>query len=214
MAKRQKPDVEVSVNGKTIDMTKIARLVAKKDYEITGATIKDDFCNYTFKILVGQLEGETGSHNGPLIISDDLRNAFQRLRVHLAVIDDAFSVVGVEDIDDERDNQISDRYDVTGFKIKGADENIQVSLIGSKYLSSVSGRMSCATPYILLDAGTDYKWYNELLEDLRTCQTEVAFYKEGKGMRPEEPEEKPKVRQAKITDADQQQTPEKSETSE
>lgn len=204
MAKKGKEKVEVSFNGKMIDMSAINELIRDKDYEITGATLEDDFCKYDFKTTSGHLEGETGGHKGPLIVTDDLRAAFHRLRVHLACMDDAFVMLDFNSIDEQREDPTTDKYDVTSFKIKGADENIKVSLMGSKYLSSISGRMSVSTPLVLLDHGTDYKWWNELLEDIRKCQREVAYYKEGKGMRPEEPEEKPKAKQAKITDPDQQ----------
>lgn len=203
--RKNKKDVEVSINGKVFDPKVLSKLISEKNYEIIGAALKDDFCNYQFKTTEGQLEGETCTHNGPLIISDDLRDAFQRLRVHLACMDGAFFMLDVNSIDDQRGDQTSDNYDVTAFKIKGADENIQVSLIGSKYLTEISGRMSCSTPFVLLDTGTSYKWYNELLEDIQNLQREVAYYKEGKGERPEEPEEKPKAKQTKITDKDQQE---------
>jgi len=97
---------------------------------------------------------------------------------------------------------------VSGFKIKGADENIQVSLIGSKHLNTVLGRMACVTPNILLAAGTDYKWYNELLTEIENCQKEVALYKEGKGMRPDNGQSKEDPAQTKITDDDQQEVKE------
>lgn len=204
MAKTKKDKtVEITVNGKNFDSKALLAIVDKNEYEIIGATTKDDFCNYQVRILKGQMKDETSTHDGPLIISDDLRNAMQRLRKHLAWLDDAFENQDVNQIEDIENTLTTDKYDVTAFKIKRADENIQVKLTGSKYLSSCSGRMTCNTPFILLDAGTDYKWYNELLTDILICQREVALYKEGKGMHPEQPEKKAKVKQLKITDGDQ-----------
>jgi len=211
MAKnKKKKGVEVSINGKSIDMKDILERRQNKDYDIIGATLKDDFCNYTVRTNTGQMEGEEGTFKGPLIISDDLRNAFNRLKVHLAVIDDAFnlSLTEINNIDEEHNHEFTHHYDVSGFKIKGADENIQVSLIGSKHLNTVLGRMACVTPNILLAAGTDYKWYNELLTEIENCQKEVALYKEGKGMRPDNGQSKEDPAQTKITDDDQQEVKE------
>lgn len=200
MAKKNKSDVEVSFNGKIIDFEALKGIVDRKEYEIIGASIKDAFCNYNVKILSGQMQGEKSKHDGPLIVTDDLRKSFEKLHKHLAVLDDAFENQDYELHELEGNIKVG-KYHVDSFIIRGADENIQVKLIGSKYLSAVSGRMECKTPYILLDAGTDYKWYNELIDEIKACQREVALYKEGKGIHPEKPEKK-KSKQTKITDDD------------
>lgn len=197
-----------TVNGKIIDISQIQQIVDRNDYKIIGATLKDGFCNYKVKILQGQMQGEKSTHDGPLIISDDLLYAFRSLNKHLAVLDDAFENQEYE-INDLEGNMKAEKYTVDSFIIRGADENIQVKLCGSKFLSSVAGRMECKTPFILLDAGTDYKWYNELHEELMHCQREVSLYKEGKGMHPEEPIKKKKTNQTKITDLDTDESEEK-----
>jgi hypothetical protein len=165
-----------------------------KPFEITGAIVKDGYCNYDVNVMQGKLIGEKSKIDGPLIIHDDLRYAMNKLRVHLAVMDDAFKKAhfDIENIDNERTNDLVQDYDVSGFKIKKADENIQVSIIGSKYLSQVTGRMTCVTPFVLLDTGTEYKWYNELLADVENVRLEVEQYKAGKGTMPE-----PKVKKEK-----------------
>jgi hypothetical protein len=186
-------------------MTKQQQTPAKP-FEIMGAIVKDGYCTYDVNVMQGKLIGEKSKIDGPLIIHEDLRYAMNKLRVHLAVMDDAFKKahIDIENIDNERAHDLVQDYDVSGFKIKKADENIQVSIIGSKYLSCVTGRMTCVTPFVLLDAGTEYKWYNELLADVENVRSEVEQYKAGKGSMPEPKvkKEKKNKKQKSILDAD------------
>lgn len=208
MAKRNNRVIEIDATETSIGEVadKLKRL-SGRPYDIMGAQLKDGYCNYDVKVVLGQMNGERSTVNGPLIVSQDLREAFRRLNVHLAIIDQAFAHAkeDVQNIAGARPHELVYEYMVDAIKIKGADERIKVSIAGTKALSTVSGRMKCETPYILLDAGTDYKWYNELLEDVENLRREVELYREGKGEQPERRVKKSKKNknQTAITDPDQ-----------
>jgi hypothetical protein len=174
----------------------------EKIFTIKEASLKDDFCNYKFEILRGVGSGDTHSVNGSGIIEDDMRDAFARLNVHLAAIDDVFKLSGIEleNIDNYHNHELTSRYNVTGFKIKGGTENESIILIGSKYVGTAGGRIELATPRIPLDNLSSYQWYNELKEAADNAREEVALYKEGKYTAVEEDDEKPNPRQLTIGD--------------
>lgn len=204
--KRKNRKLNALLGAENIEAREVKRLI-NRPYDIMGIMVTDGFGTYDVKVLDGEMAGEKSKVTGPLIVDQDLRDALTRLCVHMAIIDMAFnhSNIEVQSLEDVRDHHLVEDYDVEGIKIKGADENVKVSIIGSKYLTTCTGRMTCVTPYILLDAGTEYKWYNELLEDVKRLCEEVALYKEGKGRQPETKKKKATVKQIKITDADQVQ---------
>jgi hypothetical protein len=150
-----------------------------KAIEITAAAIKDDFCHYSFAILSGVGIGDKHNVKGSGIVDEDLKIAFARLNVHMAAIDDAFKSIDVDNIDKYHNSDQAHLYIVTGFEIKGSEENRQIILIGSKHIN-VGGRIEMKTPKILLEPGTSYKWYNELLEESNKCIAEVEEYRNGK----------------------------------
>lgn len=154
----------------------------KGAYIITDAALKDDFCNYTFEITEGIGVGDTHAVKGKGIIKDDLRHAFGKLNVHLALIDDVFKHSGIEidDIDKYHTDDLTTLYTVTGIKVKGSKENESVILIGNKYVSSAGGRIELASPKIPMDNLSSYKWYNELKAAVDDVRNEVELYKEGK----------------------------------
>lgn len=172
----------------------------KRSFEIRDAVINDDFCNYTYKIIEGIGVGFAHSVKGVGIIKDSLRKAFSKLNIHLAVIDDAFKYSGIEieDIDKHHGDELTQNFYVTGFKIKGGEEDQSVILIGTKYVSTASGRMEIDSPKIALDKLSSYKWYNELKTAIEKCRNEVARYHEG-NYDEVEPEEKEDPNQLKIT---------------
>jgi hypothetical protein len=174
----------------------------EKIFTIKEASLKDDFCNYKFEILRGVGSGDTHSVNGSGIIEDDMRDAFARLNVHLATIDDVFKLSGIEldNIDDFHNHELTSHYHVTGFKIKGSKENESIILIGSKFVGTAGGRIELATPKIPLDNLSSYQWYNELKKAADDAREEVELYKEGKYTAVEEKEEKPNTRQLTIGD--------------
>lgn len=177
-------------------------LEATKSYSIKEASIKDDFCNYTFEITDGIGVGDTHNVKGSGRVEIDMNDAFAKLNVHLAVIDDVFkhSGIDIEDIDKYHNDELASLYNVSGIKIKGGRENESVILIGSKYISSAGGRIELASPKIPLDNLSSYKWYNELKAATDDVRREVELYKEGKYI-PVEVEEEGDSRQMTIGDA-------------
>ncbi len=155
---------------------------AMRPYIIKDATIKDDYCNYSYEITDGIGFGDTHNVKGSGVIEDDLRKAMGILNVHLAVIDDVFkhSGIEIEDIDRYHAHDLTGLYNVTGIKIKGSKENESVIIIGNKYVSSAGGRIELASPKIPLDSMSSYKWYNELIVAVEDVRHEVELYKEGK----------------------------------
>ena len=172
----------------------------KRGFVITEASIKDDYCNYSFEIIDGIGVGDTHSVKGSGIIEDDLRNAFANLNVHLAAIDDIFkhSKVEILDIDELHSHELTMLYHVTSIKIKGGQDNESIIIKGNKYVSSAGGRMEISTPQVPLDNLSSYKWYNELKDEVDLIREEVALYKEGKYSAVEEIEPVPKFTQPKL----------------
>lgn len=183
MAKGRKGSKENPVTLE--DMAAVAAAVlniSSRDYIVTEAAIKDDFCNYTYEITAGVGISNTHTVKGKHIILDDMRTAFAQFNVHLAVLDDAFKIAGIEigDIDQFHGDDITGRYVVTGFKIKGGKDNESISLVGTKYSYTAGGRMAITTPFIALDNLSSYKWYNEFRDAAGKAREEVALYQEGK----------------------------------
>jgi hypothetical protein len=174
----------------------------ERGLSIIAAKIKDGVCHYSYEILQGVGQGATHNVKGPGIIKDSLRKAFERLRVHMAVIDDAFKNSGVEidDIDNFHNAEITGCYVVDGFKIKGSAENESIVLLGNKYVSSAGGRMELASPKIPLDNFSSYKWYNELKILSDNARAEVELYNAGNYTPIEKEEEDVIYKQATILD--------------
>lgn len=154
--------------------------IESKPFDITGATIVDDFCNYNYDVNLGQNAGDSHTVKGKNIIHPDLANAFQTLNRHLAAIDDAFYGDDSVDIDREKNNVVVGKYDVHGIKIKGKADNESVILIGTKYVNSVSAREDITTSRIAIDSLSGYKWHNELKEAVDIIKHEVEEYMNGK----------------------------------
>lgn len=164
-----------------IDATTLIDKSQESKISITGAEIKDDFCHYSYEIISGKPTGFTHSVKGKGIIDNDMKNAFSKLNVHLAVIDDVYkhSDVQIGDIDSMHSDDLALLFTVTGFKVKGGEENQSVILIGNKYLSAGS-RMKLESPKIPIDNLSSYKWYNELKSAIDKCRQEVEAYHNGK----------------------------------
>lgn len=176
-----------------------------KPHEIRGASLKDDFCNYIIKINESDIPViGLGEHNvkGIGLVDHDMHMAFNRLKVHMAFLDDAFkrSGIAVTNIDNVRDEDLTDLYTMTGFKMHGTEENESVILSGNKYLSTLGTRMPIDIPKTALDKLSPYPFWNELKADVTACQCEVELYIDGKYTLPHKDEEKPDKKQLKITD--------------
>ncbi len=159
----------------------------EKEYRILEASIKDDFCNYKFEMLIGVKDKHKVEGKG--IIKDTLRDAFRELNVHLAAIDDVFKHAGLNTetkLKELKEHELTDLYHVTGFKISGSGEAEFIQLIGNKYVSSASGRIEITTPKIALDNLSSYRLFEELKEAADDVRHEVELYKEGNYIEPEE----------------------------
>lgn len=176
--------ISMSVNGKEKKVSnafKNAVLGQPPSYIITEAKIKDEFCFYSFEILEGIGAGDTHNVKGVGIIKPDMSKAFNKLNVHMAVIDDVFkhSGIEIEDIDNYHSHDLTTLFEVTGIKIKGSKGNESVILIGTKYVSA-GGIIDVTSPKIPMNNLSSYKWYNELKEAVDDVRHEVSLYREGK----------------------------------
>lgn len=162
----------------------------ERNYEITEASLKDDFCHYAFMIKKGVGAGDEHKVKGKGIADDDLIDAIRRFNVHLACIDDVFDHSGteIESIDKMENHPLTALYMVTGFKIKSQGDSDSVVLIGTKAITN-GGRIDIMTPKIPLDGLSSYPWYNELKEVTDNARREVELYKEGKCVQVEEKED-------------------------
>lgn len=151
-----------------------------KDIAIKEASIKDDYCTYSYELMQGVCKGDIISgRKGAGIVHNDMTDAFEKLNVHLAVIDDAFnySKIEIEDIDKFHGHELAGLFHVTGFKIRGNDEKESVILVGTKFIKT-GGYISLETPRIKFDSGYPFK--NELREAVYKCCDEVEQYMNGK----------------------------------
>jgi len=161
-----------------------------KPFVITSASIKEELCAYSYEIKTGVGVGFTHNVKGTEVIHEDMRCAFERLNVHLALIDDVFkhSAIEVEQIGPAMENhELTANYSVSGFKIKGNGKDESVILIGTKYVTA-GGHIGLETPRVPLDNMSSYTWYNELKEAVDEARHEVELYQGGKFI-PSEPKE-------------------------
>ena len=163
------------------------------DYVITEAKLKDHTCLYKYEILKGVNAGDVHqvTNTSDKLVEDTLLEAFSKFNVHLACIDDVFKHSGIEidDVNKFHTHDLTGRYTVTGFKIKGGEEIESIVLSGNKVISSASGRIELDTPKIVLDNLSSYPWYKELIEAAEDAMEEVRQYKEGNFTLKEKPEE-------------------------
>jgi hypothetical protein len=167
----------------------------KRPYKITEAVIVDDFCNYKYEMT--EKKGPYDKHkvDGKGIIVDDMREVFRKLRVHMAAVYGVFSLQGrdIEDIDQHHSDDVTAEFHVNGFKVKGGEDMESISLIGSKHIASVGGRMALTTPWIDISTLSSYRWHNELKQLADQARGEVALYKEGKYIVPDVEDEEEEV---------------------
>ena len=166
----------------TSEFIKNLKGTAELSYLISQASVKDDFCNYMYVVKQGIGNNDEHSVTGSKMVTDDLIQAFGKLNVHLACIDDVFKhcAIDIDDIDKFHADEKTSMYSVTGIQIKGSDENESVVLIGNKYVSCSGSRIELKSPRIPLDNLSSYTWYNELRDAVENVRKEVSMYKEGK----------------------------------
>ncbi len=182
---------KVKVEGNTISGTAEAimdvmqkatdRLQAKeeiKPYEITHASIKEEECNYGYEIKTGKTAGDKiPTRKGEAIVHNDMINAFDALRVHLAVSDDAFKHIYTElpELDELKEHEVVEAFYIAGFKVQGVDEDEGYLLSGHKWVTL--GSMGINTPKITKN---NYKFFDDLKEQMDLARFEVEEYMNGK----------------------------------
>lgn len=153
-----------------------------KELEIESASIKDDYCEYFYKLLTGVGKGDSLKRTGSSVIHHDLKKALDRLDVHLAIIDGSFR--GEESdrsISDLRNDNIVHSFRVNGFSITGSEENQSVIISGNKWVKN--GNISIKTPKISLTGS--YEFLDDLSDAIIHLKSEVEKYMNGKCDEPE-----------------------------
>lgn len=164
---------------KISDLEKLDELIAAqdKDVEIRGAAINDALCSYSYELLKGPTKGDTLTHKGAHIIHDDLQDKFDRLNVFLAHLDDAYTGNDNSTTIDFLEGEIeTEKYQVSGFKISGVEENKSVILVGWKTVDA--GVIKFETPKIKLNG--NYLYLHPLKVRLYETLDEVEEYRNGK----------------------------------
>jgi hypothetical protein len=178
MGKKSKIKVEDNTITIEADSFKDALdALAPKPYEITAASIKDMKCNYGYEIKTGPTAGDKiPTRKGEAIVDKDMINAFAKLKVHLAIVADAFKHLfdDLPSIAELKEHEIVSEFILAGFKIEGNEEDEGYKLFGEKYVTL--GMMECNTPKVT----SRYKFYDELKEVITECRNEVELYMNGK----------------------------------
>ncbi len=202
-AKRSTIKVEGNtISGTAADITERLKKVADKinlkesgnnqpehPIEIKGASLKDDFCNYTYELTQEPTKGDTCKRSGASIIHDDMKAAFKKLNVHLAVICEELPAEDIQDIEhfenmDFGEEQIKgstqelvQRFTVSSFMLDGDGEKESITLVGEKRLST-GEYVKLTTPKKSWFG--DYAFVNELRVAIDDLKIEVEEYMNGK----------------------------------
>lgn len=164
---------------KSKQTTETEPMNGSKHFAVTGAKITDDICNYNIHVTAG---AGLGKHavKGEGIVDEDMKIAFSKFNVHLAVIDGVFKHKGIEieKLSKFHNHEVTNDYTVSGFKMSGEEDNLSIELSGSKY--APYGQIEFPTPKIMLDATGGYPFYKELKAASETAIKEVELYIGGK----------------------------------
>lgn len=148
-------------------------------YEVIGANIVDELCNYSMHVAKGN---GIGKHTvkGEGIIDEDMRIAFSKFNVHLAIIDGVFrhKSIEIDKLNKFHTHEITTDYTVTGFKLNGEEDNLSIVLIGFKHVAT--GTMEMETPRVPLDNMGGYEFHKELKAASEVAIQEVELYINGK----------------------------------
>lgn len=151
--------------------------LSEKEVEIKTASLKDALCNYSYELLMGKTAGDVITRKGNHIIHEDLENAFKSFNVFLAHLDDAFTGNdNTTELEFLREEPETEKYNVSGFKITGVEENKAIILIGSKNVDN--GVISFTAPKIKLNGS--YLYLAPLHQSLDNAIYQVEEYMNGK----------------------------------
>lgn len=145
----------------------------RQQAKIFKASLKDDLCNYDYEITQGPCSGDKLNRKGSSSVHDDLINALNKLRPHLAILDDYFEDPGTLQ---ECDQEASEKFYVSGFKVSGTEDSEGFHIYGTKHVSH--GVINLESPKISLSSG--YQYFFELQDAIKSCQDEVLQYMNGK----------------------------------
>jgi len=138
--------------------------------KIKKAKIKDDL------FLEGEYNEDLPGHSKKntkfsctVPVHDDLKTAFQKLHVHLAIIADQVPAPKKKDFADLE----LETFSVGGFSIGGKDEDEGVSISGGK--DGKYGHVNLNTPFTNYSE-SEYPFKNELALDIQSAVYEVEQY--------------------------------------
>lgn len=166
--------------GKKVDA--LGEKIELKPLIIVKAAIKDGYCNYVYKEQTGVNAGDKHAVTGQGLVHADMMNAFGKLNVHLAMIDDAFLVSGIDvkSIHDFHDHALTGNYDVDSFEVIGSDDTEKCVIKGTKFSKHTHDRMTAGSPKIGLAENSSHAYASDLKEAIELCRYEVELYKQGK----------------------------------
>jgi hypothetical protein len=160
----------------------------KKAINITSGKLKEGaYCEFSYEQSYEadhRVDKITRSPDTP--VHNDMRAAFKQLIPHMLIIGEfgynpdilESMIDGVELEEDEHpDIDLILRYEVSGFKIGGKEDNVGVTIIGHKKLAG-NKVMNLVTPFTKMDG--EYHYSNALEAALENCQREVEEYLNGK----------------------------------
>jgi hypothetical protein len=164
-----------------------------KEIEIRSGHLKDNmFCHYGYDHTVSANTTDNVARKSQVPVHDDLKVAFRKLNVHLAVIceeinpDDIPDIDNLPELDPDPDMTEEDqdplavklsRFSVSAFKIVGNGENEGVVLTGQKRLSTLEF-VKLETPVTRWQG--DYPYVNELHVAIFNLVEEIEQYMQGK----------------------------------
>jgi hypothetical protein len=198
-----KTTVSISTNGvdfKELNAANLKSLV-NSDYpndgpevEILAASLKGDFCHYVYEFSSGVLKGDGCNHKGTNIVHDDLKKAFKKLHVHLAVACEEIDQSDIKDIDSipewdvdadhpkrltalEEVSRKVFHFSCSSYKCDGTGENEGVIMIGQKRLTT-GEFVKLESPKVMWSG--EYHFINELKVAVDDISHEVQLYRNGK----------------------------------
>lgn len=195
MAKKQKKaaaadnEIVLSINGSMLtfqNKEELDKQIEKGTLDptnILGGTLKDGYCNYALEVVAGINSGKKANFDGKTcLVTNDLTLAFRELRPHMAYIDDLFKINGVHilNIADMQAHELTTRFTILGFQVKGSGVNESVVIIGEKFVEEVGDHVVWKSPKIIIGQHSHYKWIDNLNDVIRRCREEVRLYHHGK----------------------------------
>jgi hypothetical protein len=176
-AKVEKKDNKTVITGTTDEILDLLKGEEVKPLVITNAVIKERLCNYGYEIKTGPGAGDKiPNRKGSAFIHHDMVFAFSELNIHLAIIDDAFKPLGIDDFREMENHEAIESFSVIGFKITGSEGDEGYILIGEKWVSQ--GGIGLETPKIT--ATSNYPFFSELKEKVEAVRNEIELYMNGK----------------------------------